>query len=142
MHRFDQSTKTSANKGSITQLPILVLSKWCQISIQQASFSKPCVLTHFEDTCEACMHRNGARLCLLNSLNIILYGMDVTTGKIQVRPLRWWAKSAPHGWGRVKVSENLGATAVVPVAPADTSLYGIPSYPRTSLEMDGTLEHC
>ena len=37
---------------------------------------------------------------------------DVTTGKIQVRPLRWWAKSAPHGWDRVKVSENLGATTV------------------------------
>ena len=43
-------------------------------------------------------------------------------GKIQVRPLRWWAESAPPGWDRVKVSENLGATAVAPVAPADTSL--------------------
>ena len=29
----------------------------------------------------------------------------------------------PPGWDRVKVSENLGATAVAPVAPADTSLY-------------------
>ena len=38
------------------------------------------------------------------------------------RPLRWWAESAPPGWDRVKVSENLGATAVAPVAPADTSL--------------------
>ena len=28
----------------------------------------------------------------------------------------------PPGWDRVKVSENLGATAVAPVAPADTSL--------------------
>ena len=28
----------------------------------------------------------------------------------------------PSGWDRVKVSENLGATAVAPVAPADTSL--------------------
>ena len=26
------------------------------------------------------------------------------------------------GWNRVKVSENLGATAVTPVAPVDTSL--------------------
>ena len=32
-------------------------------------------------------------------------------------------KICPHGWGRVKVSANLGATAVTPVAPADTSLY-------------------
>ena len=28
----------------------------------------------------------------------------------------------PPGWNRVKVSRNLGATAVVPVAPVDTSL--------------------
>ena len=28
----------------------------------------------------------------------------------------------PHGWNRVKVSENLGATVVAPVAPVDTSL--------------------
>ena len=28
----------------------------------------------------------------------------------------------PPGWDRVKVSENLGATAVAPEAPADTSL--------------------
>ena len=48
---------------------------------------------------------------------------DVILGKIQVRPLRWWAESAPPGWDRVKVSENLGATSVAPVAPADTSLY-------------------
>ena len=45
-------------------------------------------------------------------------------GKILVRPLQWWAESAPPppGWDRVKESENLGATAVAPVAPADTSL--------------------
>ena len=30
----------------------------------------------------------------------------------------------PPGGDRVKVSENLGATAVVPVAPVDTSLLG------------------
>ena len=29
----------------------------------------------------------------------------------------------PPGGDRVKVSENLGATAVAPVAPADTSLH-------------------
>ena len=28
------------------------------------------------------------------------------------------AESAPSGWNRVKVSENVGATAVAPVAPA------------------------
>ena len=31
-------------------------------------------------------------------------------------------ESAPPGWNRVKGSENLGATAVAPVAPAVTSL--------------------
>ena len=29
-------------------------------------------------------------------------------------------KICPPGWDRVKVSENLGETAVTPVAPADT----------------------
>ena len=47
---------------------------------------------------------------------------DVTTGKIQVLPLQWWAESAPPGCNRVKVSQNLGATSVAPVAPVDTSL--------------------
>ena len=42
-----------------------------------------------------------------------------------MRPLRWWAESAPPGWDRVKVSKNLGATAVAPVAPVDTSLHCI-----------------
>ena len=28
----------------------------------------------------------------------------------------------PPGWNRVKISENLGATAVAPVAPVDSSL--------------------
>ena len=42
-----------------------------------------------------------------------------------MRPLRWWAKSAPPGGDRVKVSENLGATSVAPVAPVDTSLHYI-----------------
>ena len=39
-----------------------------------------------------------------------------------MRPLRWWAESAPLGWDRVKVSENLGATAVAPIALVVTSL--------------------
>ena len=43
-------------------------------------------------------------------------------GNFLVRPPRWWAESATPGWNRVKVSENLGATAVVPVTPVDTSL--------------------
>ena len=51
-----------------------------------------------------------------------MHDRDVTTGKIYVRPLRWWAESALPGWDRVKVSENLGATAVAPVAPVVTSL--------------------
>ena len=44
-----------------------------------------------------------------------------------MRPLRWWAESAPPspGGDRVKVSENLGATSVAPVAPVDTSLLTI-----------------
>ena len=29
---------------------------------------------------------------------------------------------APSGWNRVKISENLGVTAVAPVAPVVTSL--------------------
>ena len=36
-----------------------------------------------------------------------------------MRPLQWWAESAPPGEDRVKVSENLGATSVAPVAPED-----------------------
>ena len=44
----------------------------------------------------------------------------VTAGNFLVRPLRFSAP--PPGWNRVKVSENLGATAVAPVAPAVTSL--------------------
>ena len=40
-----------------------------------------------------------------------------------MRPLQWWAESAPPpGGDRVKVTENLGATSVAPVAPVDTSL--------------------
>ena len=39
-----------------------------------------------------------------------------------MRPLQWWVESAPPGGDRVKVSENLGATSVAPVAPVDTSL--------------------
>ena len=32
------------------------------------------------------------------------------------------SRICPPGWNRVKVSENLGATPVAPVAPVDTSL--------------------
>ena len=39
-----------------------------------------------------------------------------------MRPLQWWAESAPPGGDMVKVSENLGPTSVAPVAPVDTSL--------------------
>ena len=42
-----------------------------------------------------------------------------------MRPLQWWAESAPLDGDRVKVSENLGATSVTPVAPLDTSLLPI-----------------
>ena len=52
-------------------------------------------------------------------------------GKILVRPLQWRAKSAPPSRDRVKVSENLGATTVAPVAPADTSLPQLPGSART-----------
>ena len=34
-----------------------------------------------------------------------------------MRPLRWWAESAPPGGDRVRVSEYLGATWVAPVPP-------------------------
>ena len=47
---------------------------------------------------------------------------DVTTGKFLVQPLRWWGRIFPPGWNRVKVSENLCATAVAPIAPLVTSL--------------------
>ena len=43
-----------------------------------------------------------------------------------MRPLQWWAESAPPGGDRVKVSENLGATSIAPIAPVDTSLLKIP----------------
>ena len=56
------------------------------------------------------------------STHVPSYLRDVTMGKIQMRPLQWWAESAPPGGDRVKVSQNLGATWVAPVAPADTSL--------------------
>ena len=34
----------------------------------------------------------------------------------------------PPGGDRVKVSENLGATSVAPVAPVDTSLHSVMKY--------------
>ena len=53
---------------------------------------------------------------------LIQMGRNITTGKIYLRPLRWWALSAPTGGDSVKVSENFCASAVVPVAPPCTSL--------------------
>ena len=49
-----------------------------------------------------------------SSVRSRIFVRDVITGKFLVRPLR------------VKVSENLGATRVAPVAPADTSLFVTP----------------
>ena len=48
-------------------------------------------------------------------------------GEIFGAPLRCWGRICPPplGWNRVKVSENLGATTVVPVAHADTSLLSL-----------------
>ena len=53
---------------------------------------------------------------------MICKNRDVSRVKFLVRPLRLWAESATPGWNRVKVSENLGATAVVPVVPEDKTL--------------------
>ena len=53
-------------------------------------------------------------------LTSLIFGKDVNTRKILVLPRWWWAESLHRN--RVKVSENLGATAVAPVAPMDTSL--------------------
>ena len=39
-----------------------------------------------------------------------------------MRPCQCREESAYRGWNRVKVFENLGATAIVLVAPVDTSL--------------------
>ena len=50
---------------------------------------------------------------------------DVTTKKMWMRPSQRWAESALLGWNRVKISESLGATAVAPVTPVDTSLLSI-----------------
>ena len=49
---------------------------------------------------------------------------------------QWWAESAPPGWNRVKVSENLDATSVAPVAPVDTSLQFL-EYLRTLRQPTG-----
>ena len=43
-------------------------------------------------------------------------------GNFLVQPLQW---CLPLGWNGVKVSQNLGATLVVPVASLVTSLSGI-----------------
>ena len=49
------------------------------------------------------------------------------------------AESVPPGWNRVKVTENLDATDVVPDAPVDTSLHLEASpYVTTSLRISWT----
>ena len=48
--------------------------------------------------------------------------MDVITGNIKFQPLGWWEESTPPVENCVKVTENLGAAAIIPVAPVDTSL--------------------
>ena len=47
---------------------------------------------------------------------------DVATGKIYAQLRQCLAESAPTCWNRFRVSEKLGESAVVPVAPVDTSL--------------------
>jgi hypothetical protein len=44
--------------------------------------------------------------CLLREKS----ALDVTAGNILVQPLQCRGRICPHGWNRVKVSENLGAT--------------------------------
>ena len=39
-----------------------------------------------------------------------------------MRPRQWWVESAPLVGLGLRVSENLGATSIAPVAPVDTSL--------------------
>ena len=53
--------------------------------------------------------------------NLITF-KDVTTGKCQLQPLQWRVESAPLGWDRVNVSENLSLAVVALVAPEVTSL--------------------
>ena len=47
---------------------------------------------------------------------------NLTKGKVYLHPLQWWAEAASPGGDRVKVSKNLGATSVAPVAPVVKSL--------------------
>ena len=52
-----------------------------------------------------------------------------------MRPLRWCAEFAPLCGDRVKVlSENLGVTLVVSVAPVDTSMKGLTDLPKPGWE--------
>ena len=43
-------------------------------------------------------------------------------GNILVQPLQCWCRICPPGWNKVKLFENVGATAAATVAPAVTSL--------------------
>ena len=53
-----------------------------------------------------------------------------------MQPCQWWAESAPPDWNRVKVSESLGVTAIIPVVPVDT-LISVRSW---SFSLDGSLK--
>ena len=64
--------------------------------------------------------------------NMFVKTRDVTVEIFQLRPLQWLAESAPLGWDRVKVSDNLGATSVAPVAPVVTSLKTMFAQARTT----------
>ena len=49
-------------------------------------------------------------------------------GKMLAATSAMVGRICPPGWNRVKVSENLGATAVATVAPADTSLIWVEKF--------------
>ena len=63
----------------------------------------------FRNMSRICLHDNRTQRCNRGEIFGATYSM-------------LGAESAPPGWNRVKVSENLGATVVAPVAPAVTSL--------------------
>ena len=49
-------------------------------------------------------------ISLVKIQNCHILFRNVTTEIFLLRPLQWWAESAPLGWDRVKLSENLGRT--------------------------------
>ena len=67
------------------------------------------------------MYKSCGELSLL-LVQYTTFTRDVSKVNFLVRPMQWQVESAPLGWNKIKVSENLDATAVAPVAP-NTSLY-------------------